>query len=105
MAHNKLARMLVELEIESSDDEDFYFLPPLPPIPDEDNDIDHNELQIFHPILGIIQRIEHVKIQNYVENIVQNYNNIDFIMHFRLSREVTYNLIHQFHVSEIFTSL
>lgn len=53
----------------------------------------------------MIQRIEHVRIQNYVENIVRNYNNIDFIMHFRLSREVTYNLIDQFRVSEIFTSL
>jgi len=30
--------MLVELELESSDDEDFYLLPSLPPILDEDND-------------------------------------------------------------------
>jgi len=53
----------------------------------------------------MIQRIEHVRIYNYVENIVRNYNNIDFIMHFRLSREVAYDLIDQFRVSEIFTSL
>lgn len=52
-----------------------------------------------------MQRIQHVKVQNYVENIVRNYNDIDFIMHFRLSRGVTYNLINQFRVSDIFTSL
>lgn len=53
----------------------------------------------------MIQRIEHVRINNYVENVVRNYDNIDFIMHFRLSRQVAYHLIDQFRVSEIFTSL
>ncbi|XP_071632700.1 putative nuclease HARBI1 [Temnothorax longispinosus] len=97
---------IVELELASSDEKDFYLLPPLPPILNEDNvEEDYNELQIFHPILGMIQRIEHVRIHNYVENVIRNYNNIDFIMHFRLSREVAYHLIDQFHVSEIFTSL
>lgn len=52
-----------------------------------------------------MQRIEHVKVRNYIENIVHNYDNIDFIMHFRLSRNVAYNLIDQFRVSEIYTSL
>jgi len=46
-----------------------------------------------------------VKILNYVENIVRNYDYMDFIMHFRLPRETTYRLIDQFSVSEIFTSL
>jgi len=40
-----------------------------------------------------------------VENIVRNYDHMDFIMHFRLSREITYRLIDQFSISEIFTSL
>jgi len=66
---------------------------------------DYNELRVLHPILGIIQRIDHVKIHNYVENIVRNYDNIDFIMHFRLSKDITYELVDQFRVSEIFTSL
>lgn len=60
---------------------------------------------MLHPVLGIIQRIEHVKINNYVENIVRNYNNVDFIMHFRLSRQVAFHLIGQFEVSEIFASM
>ena len=59
----------------------------------------------MHQVFGRVQRIEHVKIQNYVENIVRNYNNIDFIMHFRLCREKAYELINKFEISEIFTSL
>lgn len=52
-----------------------------------------------------VQRIHHIKINNYIENVVQNYINKDFIMHFRLSRPVAYNLIERFTTSEIFTSL
>lgn len=66
---------------------------------------DLNELQIFHTIFGITQRVDHVRINNYVENIVRNYNNIDFIMHFRLSRHIVYRMIDEFSASEIFTSL
>jgi len=40
-----------------------------------------------------MQRIQHIKINNYIENIVNNYNNIDFIMHFRLKRQIAYDLI------------
>ncbi|XP_071577182.1 putative nuclease HARBI1 [Temnothorax nylanderi] len=105
MAH-RVVRDIVNLEVmESSDEEDFLLIPPpLEPIPDEDHD-DHNELRLFHPIFGVLQRIDHVKVINYVENIVRNYDNMDFIMHFRLSRVVAYRLIDQFSVSEIFTSL
>ncbi|XP_012542720.3 LOW QUALITY PROTEIN: putative nuclease HARBI1 [Monomorium pharaonis] len=91
----------------SSDEEDF-ILPPAPlyeqPVRDEENDI-YDELQILHPVFGRLQRIQHVKILNYVKNIVNNYDNIDFIMHFRLSREKTYELINKFRISEIFISL
>ncbi|XP_071578821.1 uncharacterized protein [Temnothorax nylanderi] len=88
-----------------SDEENLMVIqPPVEPMLDEDND-DYNELQIFYAIFGAIQRIEHVRINNYVENIVRNYDNIDFIMHFRLSREKTFQLINQFRVSEIFMSL
>lgn len=66
-----------------------------------------NELRLLHPIFRIVQRIEHIKVYNYIENIVSNYNrfHIDFIMHFRLSRRIAYQLIDQFSVSEIFTSI
>lgn len=64
-----------------------------------------NELRLLHPVFGIIQKIEHIKVHNYIENIVNNYNNIDFIMYFRLSRRIAYQLIDQFSVSEIFTSI
>lgn len=91
--------------MDSSDEEDFLVMPlPLEMIRDEDDD-DHNEIRIFHPIFGMLQRMGHIKIHNYVENIVRNYDNIDFIMHFKLSKEVAYGLIDQFNVSEIFTSL
>ena len=69
------------------------------------NFLEHNELQLLHPLLGLIRRTEHVKIRNYIDNIVCNYDDRDFLMHFRLSREVTYELINQFRVSEIFTSI
>lgn len=56
---------------------------------------------MLHPIFELVQRIEHVKINNYIEHIVHNYNNVDFLMHFCLSRRAAY----QFTVSEIFTSV
>lgn len=58
------------------------------------------ELAINH-----IQHIHHIKINNYIEHIVRNYLNKDFIMHFRLSRRVVYGLIARFEISDIFTSL
>lgn len=61
-------------------------------------------MQIFHIIFEAIQRVQHVKIESNVENIVRNYN-IDFIIHFRLSRQVAYRLIDEFSISEIFISL
>lgn len=67
--------------------------------------LDYNDLRMLHPIFGMIQRTEHIKIMNYIENIVSRYDNIDFIMHFRLSREIAYELIAKFSISEVFTSL
>lgn len=67
--------------------------------------LDYDELRIFHPIFGLIQRVERVKIMNYIENIVTRYNDTDFIMHFRLSRVIAYELIAKFSMSEVFTSL
>ena len=56
--------------------------------------------------LGLrIIRIHHIKINNYIENIVQNYIDKDFLMHFRLSREVIYHFIERFTISPVFTSL
>lgn len=52
-----------------------------------------------------VQRVPHVKIQNYIEYVVRNYIENDFIMHFRLSREVAYQLIERFNTSDIFLSL
>ncbi|TGZ50707.1 hypothetical protein DBV15_06937 [Temnothorax longispinosus] len=58
-----MAQHVIE-DVDLSDEEDFV-LPPPPlllyaePIWDEDDD-DHNELRIIHPIFGMIQRIEHM---------------------------------------------
>ncbi|XP_032688007.1 putative nuclease HARBI1 [Odontomachus brunneus] len=93
--------------LDSSDEDEFFDIaPPLirPIDMDEDNE-NQNVLQMLHPVLGIIQRIEHVRIRNYIEHIVHNYNNVDFIMHFRLSRQVAYSLMEQFAVSDIFISI
>lgn len=60
---------------------------------------------LMQPVLQGIVRIQRVKVMNYVENQTRNYNENDFIMHFRLSREVAYTLINRFERSPIFTSL
>ncbi|XP_029157915.1 uncharacterized protein LOC114930332 isoform X1 [Nylanderia fulva] len=98
-----MAMILNDL-FDSSDDEKNNMLFPFQPIMRNDDD-DFYELHMLHPIFGLVQRIEHVKINNYIEHIVHNYNNVDFIMHFRLSRRAAYQLIDQFTVSEIFTSI
>ncbi|XP_029175130.1 uncharacterized protein LOC114943644 isoform X3 [Nylanderia fulva] len=98
-----MAMILNDL-FDSSDHEENNMLFPFQPIMRNDDD-DFYELHMLHPIFGLVQRIEHVKINNYIEHIVHNYNNVDFIMHFRLSRRAAYQLIDQFTVSEIFTSI
>lgn len=60
---------------------------------------------LMQPVLQGIIRIQRVKLINYVENQARNYNENDFIMHFRLSREVAYTLINRFERSPVFTSL
>lgn len=57
------------------------------------------------PVLQGIIRVQHVKVINYIENQARNYNENDFIMHFRLSREIAYTLINRFERSPIYTSL
>ncbi|KYN32997.1 hypothetical protein ALC56_12631 [Trachymyrmex septentrionalis] len=49
--------------------------------------------------------LHYVKNNNYIERIVRNYINIDFTIHFRLSREIANELIARFEKSDIFTSL
>ena len=61
--------------------------------------------QILEPVLGMVQRVNRIKILNYIENVVHLYVENDFIMHFRLSREVTYELIGRFAASPIFLAL
>lgn len=97
-----MAMILNDL-FDSSDDEENNIFPFQPIVRNDDDDF--YELRMLHPIFGLVQRIEHVKINNYIEHIVHNYNNIDFLMHFRLSRRAAYQLIDQFTVSEIFTSI
>jgi len=46
----------------------------------------------LNPVINGIQRINHVKIVNYIETI-RAYIEKDFIMHFRLSQMVAYDLI------------
>jgi len=40
----------------------------------------------MHPVINGIQRIDRVKITNYLE-IVSDYNDKDFLMHFRFNRD------------------
>lgn len=67
--------------------------------------LEYNLLQIYHPLFGLMQRIRHVKVNNYIGNIVRNYDDKDFIMHFRLSRPIVYELMNKFSISPIFTSI
>ncbi|XP_018045619.1 PREDICTED: putative nuclease HARBI1 [Atta colombica] len=57
----------------------------------------------FRPVHKI--PLHQVKINNYIEHIVRNYINIDFTIHFRLSRKIADELIARFEKSDIFTSL
>ncbi|XP_024875157.1 putative nuclease HARBI1 isoform X2 [Temnothorax curvispinosus] len=94
-----------DLLIDSSDDENVV-MPPILNILLEDNN-ENNEL-VHLPVYGLVGRvgrIQHIKVVNYIENIVRNYIARDFLMHFRLSRAVAYELINQFEVSDIFIEI
>ncbi|XP_018360129.1 PREDICTED: uncharacterized protein LOC108759271 [Trachymyrmex cornetzi] len=106
MIINKMISPIIHMEMLDSSDEDenINALPPLGTFLLEDNNR-YEELQILYPLFGFVQRIEHIKVQNYIERIVYSYDNVDFIMHFRLSRTVVYELIHLFEISDIFTSM
>ncbi|RLU22218.1 hypothetical protein DMN91_006599, partial [Ooceraea biroi] len=95
----------VILELLDSSDEDEDIRPPLDPLMLVNDNNEHNELRVFHPLFGLVQRLQHIKVQNYIENIVYNYDDKDFIMHFRLSRLIVYELINKFRTSIIFTSI
>lgn len=60
-------------------------------------DIDDLEgiVNVVHPVINGIQRIDCVKIRNYLK-IVSKYSDKDFIMLFRLSRSVAKDLICRF---------
>lgn len=67
--------------------------------------LDGDVEQILEPVLGVVQRVHRVKILNYIENVVHSYVDSDFIMHFRLSRDLTNELIGRFAASPIFLAL
>lgn len=58
----------------------------------------------MRPVINGIQGINHAKITNYID-IVHQYIDRDFIMHFRLSRTVAYDLIYKFEHSRFFNIL
>jgi len=69
-------------------------------------DVDDLEdiVNIVHPVINGIQRIDRVKIINYLE-IVSNYSDKDFIMHFRLTRSVAKDLICRFELTHFYNNL
>lgn len=67
--------------------------------------LERNELRVLHLVLGLVARVEYIKVQNYIENVVINYIDKDFIMHFRLSTVVAYGLIERFTASDIFNTI
>jgi len=58
----------------------------------------------LNPVINGIQRINHVKIVNYIET-TRAYIEKDFIMHFYSSRMVVYDLIDGFERSDIYAAL
>lgn len=92
--------MLLDSSDDDNDDDDIENIDPHFMI-DDDFDIEN----LMPPILQGIVRMQRIKIINYIENQARNYNENDFIMHFRLSREVTYTLVNRFEGSPVFTSL
>ncbi|XP_028047037.1 putative nuclease HARBI1 [Monomorium pharaonis] len=88
----------------SSDEEDYEQIVLEPPhiLFDENNDVDVG--QVLQP-LQVVQRVHRVKILNYIDNVVSAYVENDFIMHFRLSRQVTNELIGHFTTSATFLAL
>jgi len=58
----------------------------------------------MHPVINRIQRIDRVKITNYLE-IVSNYSDKDFLMHFRFNRDAANELINLFKMSSFYTCL
>jgi len=58
----------------------------------------------MHPVINGIQRIDRVKITNYLE-IVFKYSDKDFLMHFRFGRDAANKLINLFKMSNFYTCL
>ncbi|XP_043469299.1 putative nuclease HARBI1 [Leptopilina heterotoma] len=77
----------------------------LPILMDNIDDENYNAVEIIGANINGIQRIQHIKVINYIESIVRNYIETDFTMHFRLSREVAYDLIGRFEISQIYMDL
>ncbi|XP_023289432.1 uncharacterized protein LOC111674210, partial [Orussus abietinus] len=100
-----LAGQYAILELFESDDDENEnaMLPPLHLLANGDDNYD--VVRVLHPVLNEIQRIERVKIMKYIENIVHNYTDQDFIMHSRLSRGMVDELVLHFSTSEIYVAL
>ncbi|KAL0125011.1 hypothetical protein PUN28_004266 [Cardiocondyla obscurior] len=70
----------VLIELLESSDEDKYLIHTIPPQPVVIEEHDKNELETLHPLFGTMRRNKHIKMQNYIENIVVNYIDKNFIM-------------------------
>lgn len=64
-----------------------------------------NIISTMHPIINGMQRVDRAKMLNYVEKTVQLYDDADFLMHFRLSRQLTYHLISRFAASHCYKNM
>lgn len=56
-------------------------------------------------ITNVVERSEKVRVLDYINETVQHYDEIDFLMHFRLRRTVANDLIGKFRTSGIYKSL
>ncbi|KAE9521354.1 hypothetical protein AGLY_018246 [Aphis glycines] len=61
-------------------------------------------INVMHPVINGIQKIDRVKITNYLE-IVSKYSDKDFHVHFRFDRDAANKLINLFKMSNFYTCL
>lgn len=62
---------------------------------------DLDMIQLINPVVDGIQQIARIKITNYI-TIANLYVEQDFIMHLRLSRAKTYEIVDRFEASPIY---
>lgn len=63
------------------------------------------QVLLLEPFLEAVVKKERFKVPYYVETVVGNYIDDDFIMHFRLSRAVANDLVSRFAASTTYSSL